>query len=492
MKAVIIGTDLIKTNSGELKLLEMNTNVGILSAGTQYLNLNALTQFITDNEFTELHILGNHKNFISNRLPYKQDSSSLWSILNEFCEQNNIEFFDYLIQPTSNTVPYIEDSDNKLILRLSYDASAFIDSEYTADKSNLITLINGKDYSVKSYIKDGIDTIGNDSFVYDGNEPNYIIKKVYTDDDRSEFPQVFVIPNEQELSVLKENLQSNEILQEFHHSYLTEDGKLSIIRSIDILYGSNLDTLHLGSYGVKHKVEIGSTNTIDSTNKISKVDRLKYLTYTSNRGGSLSYIIDSTSLILMGDGTQKLATEVVEGDVVKTVDIVDLPTHERSYKTSEWSGSLSRLVEESNITTTTISGLYFVEETMIFTKVTTANGTIWSDLPTSEILVKEDTDTIKFKFLSEFVVGEEIVFLDIQSETFIVDTIASIEYEFKTVTIGEMDVEPFDVFLPILDGGRAIIQHNGCKSSVCRYESPCPNWNKVLCSTCTPQQCAAK
>lgn len=492
MKAVIIGTDLVKTNSGEIKLLEMNTNVGILSNGTQFLNLDVLTQFIIDNGFTELHILGNHTNFISNYLPYKQDPTSLWSILNEFCVQNNIEFVDYVIQPSSNTVPYIEDSDNKLILRLAYDASALIDSEYASDKSNLINLLNNKEYSVKSYIKDGIDTIGNESFVYDGNEPNYIIKKIYTTDDRNEFPQVFVIQNEAELLVLKENLQSDEILQAYHHSELTEDSKLSIIRSVDILYGSNLDTLHLGSYGVKHLIEVGSVNTIDSTNKISKIDRPKYITYTSSRGGKLSYIIDSDTLILMGDGTQKVATELVAGDIIKTIDIKDLPIHERDYKTSEWTGSLSRLLSESDVSTTTVDTVTFVEETMIFTKITTTNGTVWSDLPTSEILVKEGDDTIKFKHLSEFLVGEEIVFLNIQSETFIVDTIASIEYEFKTITIGEIDVEPLDVFLPILDGGIAMIQHNACKTAICSTQSPCPNYNVLACNTCTPSQCAAK
>ena len=41
--------------------------------------------------------------------------------------------------------------------------------------------------------------------------PNYIVKKIYTNDDRNEFPQVYVIQNEEELTVIKENLQSNEI-----------------------------------------------------------------------------------------------------------------------------------------------------------------------------------------------------------------------------------------------------------------------------------------
>ena len=228
------------------------------------------------------------------------------------------------------------------------------------------------------------------------------------------------------------------------------------------------------------------------TDKISKIDRPKYITYTSSRGGKLSYIIDSDTLILMGDGTQKVATELVAGDIIKTIDIKDLPIHERDYKTSEWTGSLSRLLSESDVSTTTVDTVTFVEETMIFTKITTTNGTVWSDLPTSEILVKEGDDTIKFKHLSEFSVGEEIVFLNIQSETFIVDTISSIEYEFKTITIGEIDVEPLDVFLPILDGGIAMIQHNACKTSLCSTQSPCPNYNVLACNTCTPSQCAAK
>jgi hypothetical protein len=130
---------------------------------------------------------------------------------------------------------------------------------------------------------------------------------------------------------------------------------------------------------------------------------------------------------------------------------------------------------------------------MIFTKVTTGNGIVWSDLPTTEILIKEGVDTIKFKYLSDFEIGEELIFLNVQTETFVEDTIANIEYEFKTVTIGQLDVEPIDVFLPILDGTPrlALIQHNKCSLS-CKNASPCPNFNNIACNTCTTAQCAAK
>lgn len=491
MKAVIIGTDLVKTNSGEIKLLEMNTNVGILSSGTQFLNLNVLTQFIIDNGFTEFHILANSRNFIGRNIPHKEDPTSLWSLLKAISDEAGATFFDYEIPLSSNTVPYIEDSDDKFILRIAYDASALIDSEYAADKSGLVNLLNNKEYAVKSYIKNGVDTIDNNPFVYGGNEPNFIIKKIYTTDERNEFPRVFVIKNEQELSVLKENLQSDEILQEYHHSVLTEDGKLSIIRSIDILYGSNLDTLHLGSYGIKHQVELGSINTIDSDNKISKVDRLKYITYTSSRTGSVSYIIDSESSILMGDGTHKIATELAVGDVVKTIDVVDLPIHERDYKTYEWTGSLSKLQTESTVTTTTVVDVVFVEETRIFTKITTTNGKTWSDLPTSDILTREGVDIIRFKPLSDFNIGDVIMFFNIETESFVEDSISSIEYEFKTILIGQMDVEPVDLFLPIIDGGFALIQHNICGTK-CKILSPCPNPSNPQCNTCSTGQCIQK
>jgi hypothetical protein len=491
MKAVIIGTDLVKTNSGEIKMLEMNTNVGVLSSGTQFLNFNGLTQFIIDNGFTELHILANSRNFIGRNIPHKEDPTSLWSLIKSIADETNVTFFDYEIPLSSNTVPYIEDSDDKLILRLAYDASAIIDSEYAANKTNLVNLLNGKGYSIKSYIKDGLDTIGNESFTYNSNEPNYIIKKTYTSDDRNEFPQVFVIHNEQELLILKENLKSDEILQEYHHSELTDDGKLSIIRSIDILYGSNLDTIHLGSYGVKHQVQLGSVNTIDNSNKISKVDRLKYITYTSSRAGSVSYIIDSDSSILMGDGSQKIASELVIGDVVKTIDVVDLPIHERDYKTYEWTGSFSKLQTESTVTTTTVVDVVFVEETRIFTKVTTLDGKTWSDLPTSDILTREGEDIIKFKPLSDFIIGDVILFFNIETESFVEDSISSIEYEFKTILIGQMDVEPVDLFLPIIDGGFSLIQHNLCGTK-CKIQSPCPNPSNSQCNTCTTAQCIQK
>ena len=488
MRAVILGSDFIKLPNGEIKLLETNTNVGILSKGTQYLNLTLLENLIDNNGFSEIHLIFNDRNFLGKFAGYKKDPNSFYNKIKTMCETKSLSFNEYLVETNSVTVPYIEDGENKLIIRLAFDVTAMIDSEYTSDKFGFLNLFHNKPYIPKSYFST-TDDIGNESFSYTGNEPNFILKSRINMDDRTEYPKLYKVSNETDLQTLKSGIDSeNYFIQEYVVSEEINN-KLSIIRSIDLLYGPNLDVLHLGSYKILNVFENDSNNDIDVNGKYSSKDRPKYITYTEKREPVLSYIIDSETEIWMADGTKKIATDLVVGDSIKTIMIPDLPSNEGLYDVLEWSGSTSSFESGYTIGNTSVQYIELKQEDRVFKKLTTQSGKNWNDLPTSVILVKEG-DLIKFKYLEDVIVGEVVYMLNTSTQTILEEVVASIDLEWKSITIGQLDVEPSDLFLPFIDeeSNFTLIQHNLCKT-FCKTLKPCPNYQSPNCNQCSGIQC---
>ena len=128
MKAVLIATDLIKNESGDIKVLETNTNAWATHNFSLF-DFSGLTNFIENNNFSEVHFIV--QNFNRTLTPYIQ----------QIAESKNATFTEYLVDNTAITVPYVEDSESKLIIRLSYDTTAVIDDDYCRDKYKLQMLI---------------------------------------------------------------------------------------------------------------------------------------------------------------------------------------------------------------------------------------------------------------------------------------------------------------------------------------------------------------
>lgn len=487
MRALVLGSDFIKTANGDIKLLEVNTNTGVLAKGVPFLNFSPLENLITTNGFTEVHLIFNDRNFLSPYKNYRKDENSFYSKIKSICENLNIAFNEYLVESYAVTVPFIEDSESKLIIRLAYDTTAIIDSDYTSDKASFLNLFHSKEYIPKHYTQD-VNNIGTDPFSYSGNEPNFIAKSRINMDDRTEWPRLYNIQNESELSSLKSGINTSDyFLQEYVVSDEIND-KLNIIRSIDIVYGGNLDMIHLGSYKVLNVFKNTPDNTIDEERKYSKKDRPKYITYTQKRQASFAYIIDGDSQVWMGDGTKKIATDLVIDDVIKTIIIPELPINEGDYSVETWTGSVSDFISNYTIETTVVKHVEFAEEERLFLKITTNNGKVWHDLPHSDVLIKEG-DRIRFRVLEDLEVGDIIYFVNSETNEVSEDVVASMEAEWKTITIGTLDVEPSDLFLPFVDEGTyTLIQHNLCKT-YCKTFKPCPNYQSPNCNQCSGIQC---
>ena len=321
--------------------------------------------------------------------------------------------------------------------------------------------------------------------------PNFIVKKRYPNYDKNEFPKLYKIQNVTELNQLKTLVNvDTEFLQEFTNSEIISD-KRSILRSIDIIYGSNLDVINMGGYKILHTItENIWDNTFDETGLLARKDRPKYITYYSNLSDRSSYIYDEDQEVLMADGSRKSFANLEVNDSVKSINVASLPLDETTYKPEEWTGSHTDFIANLAVSETAIVVKTSKTTSDLFIRITLEDGTNWDDLPATDLLVKND-DVIRFKRVNNLEIGDVLELFSTETETIVNKTITALEILFKeNQVVGTIDVEPLDLFLPLITNSFAIIQHNQCNTNFCSGEGVNYCYNYGKCSDCSYYQCA--
>jgi hypothetical protein len=492
MKGLIIGSDLLEHN-GDVKLLEINTNTTIYNDGADLLDYDSLFNTLNVNNINELHFIWNE---MEAYYPLGQDFKFKDNLIQK-CQENNIIFTEYVVPNGSMTVPYIEDGDNKFILRQAFDTTALIDDTYCADKFGFFNLMSGSTYVPKTYQLDG--ELGMDTFdvinTSNSNHPNTLIKSRLPQYDNNLFPELHVLTQELQLSDLKSSLPENHLLQEFIYSdeNLVE-GRYSIIRSIDIVYGGELDVINMGGYRQSTiiPVNFSQNELVENTTKLNQKSRYKYITKALNNRIS-DYHTDGDSLILKYDGTLKDVNTIELGDYIKSINFVDFNGNEAAnfekgkIDVLQWDSNL----EQSNTTLTPMSssleGIVSSSVDAMFIRITTIDNRSWTDTPNSTYYIEESgsLDT-RFEKLNRMYVGDKLVTTDKDTNELTTLEISGLEMEYGVKTIYSLDFEPSDLFLVDFGEGDFGVMHNSCWC--CYGVWSCGNYCCYnACSICSPQ-----
>jgi hypothetical protein len=498
MKGVIVGTDLLQDENGELKVLEINTSVGLYQDGNQYLDLTEFFNILTDNSINELHFIYNEsdvnivntKNYQTQNLGGGTNQFTQFTfrhMLETTCVTNGITYNEYQVPNNAITVPYIEDGDNKFILRLSYDSTAVIDSEYCGDKYNFQNLISGSTFSINSYCNSTDLTINTFNEIVTGGTPNAIVKYRYPDYNKKQYPEIYILSDETQLTNLKNSIPSDFYLQEYVYSDLNVvNNRNSVIRSIDIIYGGSLDVCHLGSYTasslVKNDVWIDEVDEL--TGKITNKSRVKYINGFTTDDNQIVYHVDNDTKIVSSTDTLLNMSQIEVGTELKTVNISIL-TDQADFFTS------SVAETESSLTfgTTTVQQLKSQTYDGLFLNIELEDGTSWSDVPATNIYVENSGSNVTlFKRVNMLNVGDKILTISNNDSTISQIEITNITVTYENKTIYEVDVEDSDLFLTSVGDENSVlklmIQHNACYS--CNSWTPCSgSWGcSSYCTNC--------
>jgi len=473
---------------------------------TPGLNWASFKQLLIDNSISKLHFIYTEGNLIANgdlSHPFNTTTPnvSMEDKMREIMLEIGGIYTSHIVAKNSITVPFIEDAEDTLIIRTSYDTTAIVDETYTKDKVNFHRLISGKEYSTKIYYHSNIDTSLNidnltELHLTNGDAPNYIIKtRAPHTTDYINYPKFYKVASLEDLESLKTSLTDSEFMEEYH----LNDGnfinnKIGAIRSLDILYGPTLSCLHLGSYMATSPIKNNEwETTYNETGLMSQSSRLLWMTKGPHyRKIMTGYILDDDTPIIYADGSLKHPNEILIDDVVKTMLLPWIPENETDesgnplYLSGVNSGSFISDLNTFTIGSSSVVGMESETKEALMIKITLENGITYEDLPNSDMLIEEyDSLRTTFKVTNQFRINDSIVFFDYNNNTLVKSKITSLEVVYVTRIIYDLNVEANDIFLPIADSnlGLSFIQHNGGCQGWCSQPS-CIYWSCSGCYFC--------
>lgn len=496
MKSLLISTDLVMKQDGMWTPTEINTNTShempivnknlddpnsFIDNFGNYVNHVEFNQFLQTNNITTLKVIDIKGGF--NR------------VFESFCQYYSGYIFElHEVTANSITVPDVTDGDGVLIIRIAYDSYALVDDLYARDNYEFHNLIKNETFSSQVTFNTGdennIDTITTFEASIDGVVPNYVVKKRTPGGTRGQYPVLYRLSSQEQLDNLKSSLTSDDFIQkyEFNSSSLV-DNRTNFIRSIDILYGTELEVFNILTYK--------SMNTVSTQNNVLVYDteiyengRLNDLFATKyypkvTYNYSLNYHFDENDLILMADGNDLIAADLVLNQQVKSIYFNEEIMKFQSSSVSNLATFTSESASVTSIDDKT--GGIFINITGVSEYGTEYS---WYDGLTNFYLIQKANDTTA-QYINtvagDIEIGDKVFIYNKTTNNIGTITIQSITFDIKNIRTYTMSLENTkkEFFVKLSDEGDTnelyLIQHNaGC-------DGGCGAWyncSQQLCGTC--------
>jgi hypothetical protein len=477
MRTVLIGSDFVRDQNGTIRPIEINTNVGYdlvkAELDADVFNLTGLQTFITSNGFTKVTYIGSIDIFAKT--------------MRDFCVENSLEWTPLITQTGTITIPYVEDADDHLIIRSAYDTTALVDDTYCRDKIEFMNLIKDSEFSSQFAYIDNTNTLVNNitTIVDNGNHPNFILKSRYPNYNKSDFPKLYKIQNQQELDNLLSNLvQDTFVMPYYYNSNFNHLGLTTVVRTLHILYPPTLSSIPIAEYTKLASLTDDGNDIFDSTTKeLQHSDRRKYLTNTVDV--IEPHLLD-TDMVELADGTFKTALDLQVGDLLKTIELPKVTTDGIDFN---YTTDIDLIISGTTYTTNAVVNKERINKLTYITRLTFTDQTTWFDTYQSSYLVKRGTETA-FRALenneqSGVIVGDSVLLIDTTTTdkpSFVFKEIATISSEREVFGGWVIQVENDHIFLTVTDPSTtniqfAAIEHNvGCNPVYggCREQGTCP------------------
>jgi len=463
MKGTLFSADFVKDSNGNLRLLELNTDTGIVQNELSHINLIEFANILQSNNIVELDIIYKpviHSQLVSHISNYITDNCEFITSINLHDENVNT------IYPS--TVP---DTENKFVLRLAYDESALFDSQYCKNRLNLYNLFtenNITDYCVAYYHSSSLgvfDTLTKE--INDSNIPDATVKDIdelFNPIDFFKIKTDFETNEENWNQFLNDNSGQDKIIEQYHYHPSSIDGNnhITSIRVLGIVYGPNIDFIQIASFKKSSIFEIPSSIDLESeTNKLKDYHFYEFVTnmFKPDSGGILS-----SHEVLMEDDTWKEISDIQVGESVKSFSIntslqgdSDLESWTKSYEGNQFS-------DGSFITSSVVvfKGSKNLRYNSII-ELIVDNDSLFAGTDKGYLIYDSLTNQTSFKAVANLNANTDYLY-DINGELIKLDEVnfyVSTENELSFV---ELDVEDTDTY--IINGSTAF-------NSLVTHNSPC-------------------
>lgn len=336
MKGTLFSADFVKDNSGNLRLLEVNTDTGFVSASFDKIDYTNFFNIITTNSITQIDVI------------YKDFQKDFVSHLSQSVDTtlSNVALYEHLEEINNIYPATLEDSETKFILRLAYDESAVFDSSYSKDNSELFKLFidNNDTGSITNFAYSSsiyeFDNLSDDTINSVSNLPDVVVKQDLTS---IYSPIKFykagnsAASSSDRLSSIKSELIGDGAMVQQYYVGNESDSKVSSVRSFNIIYGTGLDLVNIAQYQIDAILEKPTSLSIDDARAVNEIPIKHYFELTTNgiRAGVLG-IMEGME-ITKADGTNVLVESASLNESYKSFYFNGSPDTDDLVTISNWS-----------------------------------------------------------------------------------------------------------------------------------------------------------
>ena len=334
MKGTLFSADFVKDNSGNPRLLEINTDTTIIdSVIDDQADFTAFNSVLSSNNISEVHVVfkGFHKPLvaaISSSVAANVGSVTTWS---ETEEEHST------VYPTS-----ISDAANKFILRLAYDENAILDSTYAKQDINLYKLFydnNAKDDTVGVFHSSSICEINTlEDNLNEANIPDVVVRPMNAQKLALGWYKIgssSLSNNERVMGFIPTVANTGNLITNYYRSGSAD--KVSAIRSFHIVYGDNLDILNIAQYEIDALLDIpADAITVDDSIFRNKVSAKHYFEYATNDISDDDGVFTEERINLEAGGSH-LASAAVVGSEYDSYFVSGSPDTDSNVTLGQWS-----------------------------------------------------------------------------------------------------------------------------------------------------------
>lgn len=357
MRGTLFSADFIEDASGNLRLLEVNTDTSV--SNFTCFDYSDFISLLETNNITKLTVVHKpllHQEMIEHLKAAIAEKAPFIIKFDEVREGPNV------IYPAN-----VLDADDTFILRLAYDETSIFDSEYAKGKLNLLSLFynaDEKDSIVEFFHRSHLglyDSITKEDF-NPANTPDVVAKTVVENHRMAKF---YKIGSETPVETNKSRWENfinqigspNTIVQKYHISQTSLDqNKVESIRTYSIVYGSNLDLVHIAHYKRTAIFELPTSIVSDPTAYVSKIDNKHFFEFATNYikyDGQSEGILD-THLIVKSDDSEAEAGSLAVGDTLKSYFVDGTSLSGDDYHVNNWQIDGNSLPQGSYMTSSVI------------------------------------------------------------------------------------------------------------------------------------------
>jgi len=459
MKGTLFSADFVKDSTGNLRLLELNTDTAFTSGALSHVNFTDFVNVLSTNTINEVHIIGKpmHENFI------EYLSQSLHTL-------GFIDTFSKTIESANTIYPTIvEDSSTKFILRCAYDESAIFDSTYCKQKEEIFSLFydnNDTGSLAEFYISSSnlnIDCLrkeNNSQFI-----PDVAVKDITNVHGGIQFYKIHGSgSSEQNFLNFIEEIGNNKLITNY---YFNNDNIQTSYRSFNIVYGNNLDVINLTNVITPAVFEKPNFIEYNENSNFTLIDVKHYYEFTTNyplfKGVGTYGGIFEDETITDTNGNSICVASASIGNIYKSLFIAGSPDTDNSFEFMAWSSSGSELPSGSFITSSVlVNSIKHDLRKKLITHIITEDSASFRITSNQHLLVYDSvSDTLRYKFVNEIDTATDFLLRDSGG----LSAISSNEIEVLEDThfTYVLDFEDVDTYF-LHDSGINIkvVAHNAC------------------------------